>query len=109
MRLPPGLYAYCGSAYGPGGLRARIARHMKPDKTPRWHVDRLTAAGRIVRIAAHEGGWECDLVDRLRAAGGRTPLRGFGSSDCRRCRAHLLALEDGCSLSRLGPWRAADL
>lgn len=109
MRLPPGLYAYCGSAYGPGGLRARIARHMKPDKTPRWHVDRLTAAGRIVRIAAHEGGWECDLVDRLRAAGGRTPPRGFGGSDCRRCRAHLLALEDGCSLSRLGPWRAADL
>jgi Uri superfamily endonuclease len=41
-----GRHAYCGSAYGPGGLKARIGRHLRADKAPRWHVDRLTAAGR---------------------------------------------------------------
>ena len=43
--LPPGRYAYGGSAYGPGGLRARIGRHLRRDKPLRWHVDRLTAPG----------------------------------------------------------------
>jgi len=33
--LAPGRYAYCGSAYGPGGLRARIARHLRRDKSKR--------------------------------------------------------------------------
>ncbi len=33
--LAPGRYVYGGSAYGPGGLRARIGRHLRADKTPR--------------------------------------------------------------------------
>ena len=40
--LVPGRYLYAGSAYGPGGLKARIARHMRPAKVQRWHVDQLT-------------------------------------------------------------------
>ncbi len=91
--LPAGRYAYCGSAYGPGGLRARIGRHLRADKTLRWHVDRLTAAGRIVAFRAVPGGRECDLLDRLlEAPGAAVPVPGFGSSDCRRCPAHLVAL-----------------
>lgn len=69
-RLAPGRYVYCGSAYGPGGIRARIARHRKRDKTVRWHVDRLTAAGRIVAIHATPGGRECDLVAQVTASPG---------------------------------------
>ncbi len=34
-RLAPGRYAYCGSAYGPGGLKARIGRHLRADKALR--------------------------------------------------------------------------
>lgn len=90
--LPRGLYAYCGSAYGPGGLHARIARHMRPHKALRWHVDRLTAAGRIEDVAIRIGGRECDLVEELMAKRGRVVLPGFGSSDCRRCAAHLLLM-----------------
>ena len=91
--LPAGRYAYCGSANGRGGLKARIGRHLRADKALRWHVDRLTAAGRVVDARAVPGGRECDLLDRLlEAPGASVPVPGFGSSDCRRCPAHLVAL-----------------
>ncbi|MDJ0944186.1 MAG: GIY-YIG nuclease family protein [Kiloniellales bacterium] len=89
--LAPGLYAYCGSAYGPGGLGARLARHLRSAKRPRWHIDRLTAAGRVVAVYAQPGGSECELLGALRTEPETSiPLPGFGSSDCRRCPAHLL-------------------
>jgi aminocarboxymuconate-semialdehyde decarboxylase len=91
--LAPGLYAYAGSAWGPGGLRARIGRHLRRAKAMRWHIDRLTAYGRITTILALAGGDECALMDRLLAIAGTTvPVRGFGSSDCRNCPAHLALL-----------------
>ncbi len=94
--LPAGRYAYCGSAYGPGGLKARIGRHLRADKAHRWHVDHLTGAGRIVAFRAVPGGRECDLLDRLlEAPGAVVPVPGFGSSDCRACPAHLVALPAG--------------
>lgn len=95
-RLAPGRYVYCGSAYGPGGIRARIARHRKRDKTVRWHVDRLTAAGCIVAIHAEPGARECDLVARAMASPDAfAPAPGFGSSDCRRCASHLIKVSGG--------------
>ena len=94
--LAPGLYAYCGSAYGPGGLAARLARHLRLGKKPHWHVDRLTAAGRVVAVYAQPGGSECALLAALRALPGTgIPLPGFGSSDCRRCPAHLVRVPEG--------------
>ena len=94
--LPPGRYAYGGSAYGPGGLRARIGRHLRRDKALRWHIDRLTAAGRAIGLRAVPGGRECDLVrGLLDLPGTSVPLPGFGSSDCRSCPAHLVALPAG--------------
>ena len=92
--LAAGRYAYCGSAYGPGGLGARLRRHLRPDKALRWHVDHLTAAGRIFALGLAPAGRECALVEGLgRQAGITLPLAGFGSSDCTRCRAHLLRIE----------------
>ena len=41
-QLDDGHYLYAGSAYGPGGIRARAARHLRRDKSRRWHVDWLT-------------------------------------------------------------------
>ncbi len=90
--LAPGWYAYCGSARGPGGLRARLARHLAADKRRRWHVDRLTmVARRRLAIAFADETTECALAARL-AASGRFghPIPGFGSSDCRTCPSHLL-------------------
>jgi len=41
-----GFNIYTGSALGPGGLRARIGRHLSPIETkrPHWHIDRLLEA-----------------------------------------------------------------
>ena len=94
--LAAGRYAYCGSARGPGGIRARAARHLRRDKAVRWHVDRLTVAGRVVAVHAEPGGGGCALFDRLRALPGvSVPVPGFGSSDCRHCPAHLARVPPG--------------
>jgi len=74
-------------------LKARIGRHLRQDKALRLHVDRLAAAGRVVAFRAVPGGCECGLLDRLlKAPGAAVPIPGFGSSDCRRCPTHLVAL-----------------
>lgn len=91
--LPPGRYAYAGSARGPGGIRARVRRHMRADKKLHWHIDHLTAAAGVRGAVALPGRRECEAVAALMAAGGATiPVPGFGSSDCADCPAHLLAL-----------------
>jgi Uri superfamily endonuclease len=88
VRLPPGIYLYCGSARGPGGLRARIGRHLRRGKRIRWHVDHLTEEARLCGALLYADRSECRLVTAL--AHLPAPVAGFGSSDCRRCRAHLL-------------------
>lgn len=94
--LPPGRYAYCGSARGPGGIRARVGRHLKSDKRPHWHIDRLTGPGRIASAQAYPDGNECTLFARLLNHPGVTvPVPGFGSTDCRRCASHLAAVPPG--------------
>ena len=91
--LAPGRYAYCGSARGPGGIRARVARHLRAEKRPHWHIDRLTGVGRVVAVHGIPDGSECDLADFLAGLTGvSAPVPGFGSSDCRRCTSHLLAV-----------------
>lgn len=93
--LSAGDYLYLGSAYGPGGIRARCKRHLQHDKKRRWHVDWLTTCAVQSRVLAFPGGIECDLVDAVRRAGGRPPIPGFGSSDCLRCTSHLLTAPAG--------------
>ena len=89
--LVPGCYLYCGSAHGPGGLAARLRRHLRADKKPHWHIDQLTVRAGVAGIAVSPAGRECDIVDLLTdAAAVSVPFAGFGSSDCRRCSAHLL-------------------
>lgn len=41
FNLAPGFYAYVGSAFGSGGLRARIGHHLESTAEPHWHVDYL--------------------------------------------------------------------
>ena len=86
-----GWYVYAGSARGSGGIRARLRRHFRQDKTIHWHVDELTNASAQMAALAIPDGSECEIVERLQQSGLFVPaLAGFGSSDCRRCMAHLL-------------------
>jgi Uri superfamily endonuclease len=95
FRLGPGEYLYCGSARGPGGIRARVERHMRRDKALHWHIDQLTAVGRVRGVVVAPGGSECDLFERFAGLQrSRIPVPGFGASDCRRCPAHLMGVDD---------------
>jgi len=91
-RLPCGAYVYAGSAYGPGGIGARLRRHFRRGKKRHWHIDHLTAGAVGLMAFAIEGGSECDILARLGGVPGFAHvLDGFGSSDCPDCRSHLLA------------------
>jgi Uri superfamily endonuclease len=93
VRLGPGRLRYYGSARGPGGLKARVQRHLRVEgRRPHWHIDAVTAVVPVTRVMIAGGGSECDLVRRDLASGRWVVAApGFGSSDCRRCPAHLLA------------------
>jgi Uri superfamily endonuclease len=92
-RLAPGCYLYCGSAKGPGGLRARLAHHMRYGKSIHWHIDNLTEAGTVLGAWTFPGGDECDLVTALSHL--PVAIEGFGSTDCRKCTSHLLRWPHG--------------
>ncbi len=95
--LAAGCYVYTGSARGPGGLRARVGRHLRAaDRTPHWHIDALTAVAPVAEVWWVETGerLECAWATALLALPGTTvPARGFGASDC-GCVAHLLRVAD---------------
>lgn len=91
ITIPRGTYAYVGSAHGPGGLRARLRRHLRPDKPIHWHIDAVTVLVLVNAI------WYEPSPERLECLWARTlgtlpgvtaPFPGFGSSDC-RCKSHL--------------------
>lgn len=91
-QLASGFYCYAGSARGPGGLKARLLRHLRPDKKVRWHIDQLTTKANHSAAWAWPDGEECQLIQTLiHQQGFSIPQPGFGSSDCRCCPAHLLA------------------
>ncbi len=86
-----GRLLYVGSARGGGGIAARVGRHMQRGKGVRWHVDELTNAAQFASALVLPGGDECSIVARLLACGAfEAAVRGFGSSDCSLCPAHLL-------------------
>jgi Uri superfamily endonuclease len=102
MSLYPGLYVYVGSALGPGGIRGRVARHLRETKQMHWHIDILTQVCPVESVAwvtgteRFECTWAQALLD-LPAA--RAPISGFGSSDCSGgCPAHLVQLGLNCGL-----------
>jgi len=84
--FPAGRYTYSGSAAR--NLEARIARHLRQEKTLRWHIDWLLAApGVAVTTVRRSQLAECVLNRR---SGGRVVVPGFGASDCRAgCGSHL--------------------
>ncbi|UCH27398.1 MAG: GIY-YIG nuclease family protein [Trueperaceae bacterium] len=85
-----GFYLYVGSAFGPGGIEARVGHHLKPVRRPHWHIDYLRP------IVALDEIWysydrqrrEHQWADALVSLGTVIPHLGFGASDC-RCSSHL--------------------
>jgi Uri superfamily endonuclease len=91
LQVEPGFYAYIGSAFGPGGLAARLAHHRRRSRSPHWHIDYLRrhTAFREAWHAADAVDWEHRWARALETGCSATiPLERFGASDC-RCRSHL--------------------
>jgi Uri superfamily endonuclease len=90
--FPAGWYVYVGSARGPGGLVARLARHLRPLKALHWHIDYFRAHASPVEIWYTTGTqrWECAWARALLSLVDATvPVSRFGASDC-RCSTHLI-------------------
>lgn len=92
LDVVPGYYAYVGSAFGPGGVLARVSRHLRPRKPRRWHIDYLSRLTEVEAVwYSHE---PVRLEHRWARALGKLPgmigVAGLGCSDC-DCRAHLFA------------------
>jgi Uri superfamily endonuclease len=97
-----GHYAYVGSAFGPGGIAARLGRHLRTNKCRRWHVDHLSgvARPRAAWVSYDATGYEHRWAAALAALpGARVPVAGFGASDC-RCPSHLIWFRRPPSLHR---------
>ncbi len=92
LKGEPGYYVYVGSAFGPGGLKARIKHHLRHAAKPHWHIDHLRLKLHVNEVwYTHDHcNRECAWA-RLMAGmkGNGIPLRGFGASDC-TCSTHLI-------------------
>lgn len=85
-----GWYGYCGSACGPGGLRARLSHHLQSSRRCHWHIDYVKPHAHLREIWLGEGeNHEHDCCRLLVAAGASIPVPGFGSSDC-TCVSHFV-------------------
>lgn len=92
LQLLPGIYLYVGSAFGPGGLAARLRHHLRERPVRQhWHLDYLRPYLQPTRLWYTLGPdcWEHDWAQAVpRARGTTVPLQGLGASDC-HCRSHL--------------------
>lgn len=83
-----GYYIYVGSAMGPGGLKARVERHLRRKKKLHWHIDHLLEVGAVrkVLLLQTSDNIECRAAAHLMCE--LEVIKGFGSSDC-SCMSHL--------------------
>lgn len=89
LTLKQGYYIYVGSAFGPGGVRARVRRHYKRDKVLHWHIDYARGIMPLIEVwYSHESEIrEHEWAKVLSADQGIDSIKGFGSSDC-GCGSH---------------------
>lgn len=91
FKLEAGFYSYVGSAFGPGGIRARLRHHLRSSPRPYWHIDYLKRVARPTEAWAASGVMprEHDWAGILNAVDGlESVCPRFGASDC-HCQTHL--------------------
>ena len=108
FRFKPGEYLYVGSAQGPGGLKARLGRHLLGNGRRHWHIDWLRPVifvkgyFYLETIEPSECAWSQFLIQDLEAS---IPAPGFGASDCRSkgnsCMAHLVRLDQSIDVNEI--------
>ena len=94
ISVQEGIYAYVGSAFGGGGLKSRLSRHLKTAKKCRWHIDYIRRHMKAVSLwyTTESAEAEHRIAQTFIGMGAGIPMKGFGSSDC-KCITHLFHLE----------------
>lgn len=90
IEFAAGYYGYVGTAQR--NRAARVARHLRIDKSLRWHLDYLRPRGTVVAVSYADGSQELECVLASRICGlarARIAYPRFGASDC-RCAGHLI-------------------
>ena len=95
FEFKPGYYIYVGSAFGPGGLKARVGRHLNKKKKLKWHIDYLREHMDVIDVKFEQTpqNEECQWAVKFSEDGGIFPIKGLGSSDC-KCFSHLLYFKE---------------
>ena len=111
QRFERGHHLYIGSAYGPGGLQARIRRHFRFGRKSKhhWHVDALLERANLLGAwwSTLDGQSECGWAESLGQFGRRSP-DGFGSTDC-GCSGHLVYFRSQARLEQAIGSLASDI
>lgn len=84
MEVQQGYYLYVGSAFGSGGIKARVNRHIRQDKTLKWHIDYLRSHCCLERVFINYSAnkQESNWVEKLQQQSSfSTGFNGFGASD----------------------------
>jgi Uri superfamily endonuclease len=89
VRFPAGYYCYVGSAMN--SLEKRLCRHRSRHKKLHWHIDWFLEHAYIADIKSIESKEriECGISHDVAELADGIPMKGFGSSDCTSCEAHL--------------------
>ncbi|MEE9493885.1 MAG: GIY-YIG nuclease family protein [Gammaproteobacteria bacterium] len=98
-----GYYYYVGSAFGPGGLRARIRHHAGHSRRKHWHIDYLSELAELqsVFFVADTQRFEHEWAQRLMSlALLNIPVKGFGATDC-HCLSHLFYSAETVDLAQI--------
>ncbi|MBI9069976.1 MAG: DUF123 domain-containing protein [Melioribacteraceae bacterium] len=89
-----GYYYYIGSAQK--NFISRINRHLSSKKKLRWHIDYLLdsencTVKKVYAIENNSKNLECELVGKISSSIDIiTHINGFGNSDCKKCKSHLI-------------------
>jgi len=102
LNLEIAYYIYVGSAFGPGGVKARVSHHFNKKARQHWHIDYITNVCDIESVwytydpAKREHFW-VETVANLENS--QAPFPGFGASD-HRGNSHLFSFQKCPSLER---------
>ncbi|MBL7206552.1 MAG: GIY-YIG nuclease family protein [Candidatus Aenigmarchaeota archaeon] len=87
IQFSEGSYCYVGSALN--NLKARLERHASKNKKMQWHIDYFLKKARLVHMKTIKTNKkiECKLNKAVSELADETPIRKFGSKDC-KCKSH---------------------
>ena len=98
-----GSYYYVGSAFGPGGLKARIRHHLDGSSRLHWHIDYLRQKAPLTAVWVSQDDCHLEHIwsEKMCPMSQKSiPVVGFGSSAC-GCDTHLFCLSGEHNMKKI--------